>query len=411
MREFAKNEFSNFIEINFELQPELKNSFKDKKPESILKNLELYLNRKIEFENTILFLDEIQECPEAILSLRYFHEQMPTLAVIAADSLLEFALNSEEYRSPVGRTEFLHLYPLGFQEFLEAIGETIVLEFLHKVNFSDEFSPIVHEKLLNLYKDYLIVGGMPEAVKVYTETKNFSLVKQIQLSLLQTYRNDFSKYAGKVKQKYLEKVFYSIHTMIGKKIRYSEIDKETPSRELKNAVELLESAGVVNKVIGTNNIELPLSYHAKDNFYKLTFLDAGLSLKASGLEETILTSPNILGVYEGGLAEQFVGLELIAYANPEERVKFFYWERFKRGSSAEIDYLFTFKSQVYPVEVKAGKTGSLKSLKIFKEEMQNQISIRYSKLPLSFHEGLLSIPLYMIAETERFLEVIKSSQQ
>ena len=407
VREFGKNEFSNFIEINFELQPELKNSFKDKKPESILKNLELYLNRKIELENTILFLDEIQECPEAILSLRYFHEQMPTLAVIAAGSLLEFALNSEEYRSPVGRIQFLHLYPLSFQEFLEAIGETIVLEFLHKVNLSDEFSPIVHEKLLSLYKDYLIVGGMPEAVKVYTEAKKFSLVKQIQLSLLQTYRDDFSKYAGKVKRKYLEKVFYSIHTMLGEKIRYSEIDKETPSRELKNAVELLESAGVVNKVIGTNNIELPLSYHAKDNFYKLTFLDTGLSLKASGLEETILTSPNILGVYEGGLAEQFVGQELIAYANPEERTKLFYWERFKRGSSAEIDYLFTYKSQVYPVEVKAGKTGSLKSLKIFKEEMKSQISIRFSKLPLSYHEGLLSIPLYMIAETERLLDIIK----
>jgi|JI9StandDraft_1071089.scaffolds.fasta_scaffold00252_10 predicted AAA+ superfamily ATPase len=407
VREFGKNEFSNFIEINFELQPELKNSFKDKKPESILKNLELYLNRKIELENTILFLDEIQECPEAILSLRYFHEQMPTLAVIAAGSLLEFALNSEEYRSPVGRIQFLHLYPLSFQEFLKAIGETIVLEFLHKVNLSDEFSSIVHEKLLNLYKDYLIVGGMPEAVKVYTETKNFSLVKQIQLSLLQTYRDDFSKYAGKVKRKYLEKVFYSIPTMLGKKIRYSEIDKETPSRELKNAVELLESAGVVNKVIGTNNIELPLSYHAKDNFYKLTFLDTGLSLKASGLEETILTSPNILGVYEGGLAEQFVGQELIAYANPEERTKLFYWERFKRGSSAEIDYLFAYKSQVYPVEVKAGKTGSLKSLKIFKEEMKSQISIRFSKLPLSYHEGLLSIPLYMIAETERLLDIIK----
>ena len=410
VREFGKNEFSDYIEINFELQPELKNSFKDKKPERILKNLELYLNRKIELENTILFLDEIQECPEAILSLRYFHEQMPTLAVIAAGSLLEFALNSEEYRSPVGRIQFIHLHPLSFQEFLEAIGETIVLEFLHEVKFSDEFSSVVHEKLLNLYKDYLIVGGMPEAVKVYTETKNFSLVRQIQLSLLLTYRNDFSKYAGKVKQKYLEKVFYSIPTMLGKKIRYSEIDRETPSRELKQAVELLESAGVVNKVIGTNNTELPLSYHAKENFYKLIFLDTGLSLKASGLEETILTSPNILGVYEGGLAEQFVGQELIAYASPEERAKFFYWERFKRGSSAEIDYLLIYKSEVYPVEVKAGKTGSLKSLKLYKGEMQNQISIRYSKLPLSYYEGLLSIPLYLIAETERLLEVIKSSQ-
>ncbi|MBP7281532.1 MAG: ATP-binding protein [Leptospiraceae bacterium] len=407
VREFAKNEFSNFLEINFELQPELKNSFHEKKPERILKKLELLLNRKIESENTILFLDEIQECPEAILSLRYFHEQMPKLAVIAAGSLLEFALNSEEYRSPVGRIQFLHLYPLSFQEFLEAIGETIILDFLHEVKLSDEFELAVHEKLINLYKDYLIVGGMPEAVKVYVETKNFTVVKQIQLSLLHTYRNDFSKYAGKVKQKYLEKVFYSIHTMLGKKIRYSEIDRETPSRELKNAVELLESAGVVNKVVGTNNTELPLSYHAKDNFYKLTFLDTGLSLKASGLEDTILTSPNILGVYEGGLAEQFVGQELLAESNPEERTKLFYWERFKRGSSAEIDYLFTYKSEVYPVEVKAGKSGSLKSLKLYKEEKRNPISIRYSKLTLSYHEGLLSIPLYMIAETKRLLEAVK----
>ena len=171
VREFGKTEFSNFLEINFELQPELKNSFHEKKPERILKKLELLLNRKIESENTILFLDEIQECPEAILSLRYFHEQMPKLAVIAAGSLLEFALNSEEYRSPVGRIQFLHLYPLSFQEFLEAIGETIILDFLHEVKLSDEFELAVHEKLINLYKDYLIVGGMPEAVKVYVETK------------------------------------------------------------------------------------------------------------------------------------------------------------------------------------------------------------------------------------------------
>jgi uncharacterized protein len=406
IREFAKNEYKNSVEINLELQPELKTCFNTKDPYKILKNIQLVLNREIIVDRTILFIDEIQECPEAILTLRYFFELMPELHLIAAGSLLEFALNSEDFRSPVGRIEYLHLYPLNFEEFLDALGENLVLNFLHDVKLADEFANSLHEKLLDLYVSYLLVGGMPEAIKVYIETKNFMTVKKIQLSLLQTYRNDFSKYANHTKQKYLEKVFYHIPVVLGNKVKYANIDKDVPSRELKNAIDLLENAGVIHRILSTSKAQLPLSYYAKDNFYKLIFMDIGLVLKVTGLEETVLTSPNLLGVYEGGMAEQFVGQELIANCDPVEKAKLFNWERMKPSSTAEIDYLFVYRSNIYPIEVKAGKTGSLKSLQIYTKENQNSISIRYSKLPLSFHEGLLSIPLYMIAETERLIDEI-----
>ncbi|MCB1192643.1 MAG: ATP-binding protein [Leptospiraceae bacterium] len=404
IREFAKNEFESFVEINLELQPELKACFNTKMPDKILKSIQLILNKEIKAGQTIFFLDEIQECPEAILSLRYFYELMPELHVIAAGSLLEFALNREEFRSPVGRIEYLHLYPLSFEEFLNALDEGLILKFLHEVKLSDEFASPVHEKLLELYKDYLLVGGMPEVVKTYRETKNFTTIKKIQISLLQTYRDDFSKYGSSAKQKNLEKVFYHVPVILGKKIKYVEIDKDTPSRELKNAIDLLESAGVVNRVVASSKAQLPLSYYAKDNFFKLIFLDTGLALRTTGLEETVFTSPNLLGVYEGGLAEQFVGQELIANSDPLEKAKLYNWERMKPSSTAEVDYLFVYKSNIYPVEVKAGKTGSLKSLQVYNKENMNQISIRYSKLPLSFHEGLLSVPLYMIAETSKLID-------
>jgi len=407
LREFAKNEFLQMIEINFELQPEMKSVFGSVEPRKILKNIELLLNLRIDIDRIILFLDEIQECPEAILSLRYFHELIPGFPVIVAGSLLEFVWNQENFRAPVGRIEYLYLYPMDFEEYLEAIGEDLPLEYTKEVSPTDLINESVHKKLLSLYKDYLLVGGMPESVKVFSKTAQFSSVKKIQASLLQTYRDDFAKYGKKSKQRELEKLFARVPVLAGKKLKYSEIDSEISSREWKQAIELLEFAGVINRITSCTTPQLPLSYYAKENFFKLFFLDTGLAIKASGLEESIFKSPDLLGVYEGGLAEQFVGQELILLASPEEKAKLYYWERSKKGSSAEIDYLLVHNSRVYPIEVKSGATGSLKSLGMYRKEYNPPLAIRYSPHNLSFHEGLLSIPLYMIGQTKRLISLME----
>ncbi len=406
LREFAKNEFSEAIEINFELQTEMKSVFQSIEPKNILKNIELLTNRSVDIGKAILFLDEIQECPDAIMSLRYFYELLPKFPIVVAGSLLEFIWNQESFRAPVGRIEYLYMYPMDFEEFLDAIGENVVLAYLKEVTLKELVNESVHKKLLEYYREYLLVGGMPEVVKVFSETGQFSLVKKVQTSLLQTYKEDFSKYANKSKQRHLEKIFTRVPILSGKKLKYTDIDSEISSRELKLSIELLEFAGVVHRVTATSSPGLPLSYHEKENFYKLIFLDTGLSLKSSGLEETILKSPDLLGVYEGGLAEQFVGQELIALSTSDEKAKLYYWERMKKGSNAEIDYLLVHNSRVYPIEVKSGSTGSLKSLGIYRKEYNPILAIRYSTHILSLHEGLLSIPLYMIGQTKRLINLI-----
>lgn len=405
IREFGKREFTNFLEVNLELHPELHKIFEIPHPKEILKNLELYFNQKIN-SDTLLFFDEVQECPKAISSLRYFFELTPEIPIIACGSLVEFVLNTEKLSIPVGRIQYMFFYPMSFLEFLEAIGEVHVLEAIQTISISKTFHSVVHEKLLKLYKDYIYIGGMPEAVQNYINSKNFTVVKQIQTSLLQTFRDDFGKYANLPKHKYLYKVLYKAPALIGKNLKYSAIDKETPSRDIKDALEMLGAAGLIHKIKAVSTPQIPLSMFAKDKQFKIAMLDIGLAVRSIFLDYPPFEQINIAQTYLGLLSEQFVIQELFAYNDMFEKTEFYYWKRDKKGSSAEIDLLLNYKNKILPIEIKSGKTGTLKSLQIYNKEYKPKVALRFSEQPISYYEKILSIPFYLISQVRRLLDEV-----
>lgn len=405
VRQFGKKEFKRYLEVNLELHPEVHSFFDSSRPDEIKKNLSAFFNTPIE-KDTLIFFDEVQECPKAISALRYFYELMPEIPIISAGSLVDFILDSSKVNVPVGRIQYIFMHPMSFREYLEALSEKPLLEIIQSVNLKERIHPTLHEKLLNIYKDYLYIGGMPEVMSHFLENRDYSEVKRKQISLLQTYRDDFGKYANLPRHKYLQKVFSKSPALIGKNLKYSAIDKETPSRDIKDALEMLVQAGIVQKIKATTTPALPLTYYMKENHLKVAYLDVGLVVRSMFLDYPSINAENPLNNYNGVLTEQFVVQEITSYNDPFEKRELFYWKRDKKGSSAEIDLLYVFESEVFPIEIKSGKTGSLKSLQIYKKEYNPKLSIRYSEHPLSFYDGILSIPLYLISETNRLIQTL-----
>lgn len=408
---FAKENFHTSVTVNFEFQPQLKECFTTLNPLEIITRLQLMLGIQIDEENTLVFLDEIQECPQAITSLRYFKEKMPRLPVIGAGSLLEFALQSSRFKMPVGRIHFLYLEPLSFSEFLDASGNQQLRQYLAKVKISDRIEDAIHEKLLELLRSYLIVGGMPAVLIAYLGNKNISACQNIQTGLLQTFRGDFGKYAKTAQHKYLQKVFDAAPRLVGQRIKYVNIDAEVKSRDLRNALELLTMAGIIYPIYLSKASGVPLGAQIDERKLKLNFLDIGLMQNACGLQTQISFERDFMQINSGAVAEQFVGQELRAHGNKHQPSRLFFWAREKKGSQAEVDYVISIGSEIFPVEVKAGKTGRLKSLKLFLEEKkavptgrQAEIGIRISQEKLSFYDRILSLPIYMVEQLPRLVQ-------
>jgi uncharacterized protein len=400
---FAKDNFKNTVVVNFEFQPQLKDCFKNLDPVEIINKLQLFLGDNIDKSNTLLFLDEIQECPEAIVALRYFKEKMPSLPVIGAGSLLEFALKNPDFKMPVGRVHFLYLEPLSFSEFLMATGNKQLREYLFSVDVKDKIEDIIHQKLLELLRLYLILGGMPAVVKDYIENRDLISCRNLQTSLLQTYRVDFGKYARTTQHKYLQKVFDSAPRLAGQRIKYSTIDEDVKSRDLKNALMLLQLAGVIKPVYMSSASGLPLGAAINEKKFKLNFIDTGLMQNACGLQSEISMAKNFIQINSGSVAEQFVGQELRAYSDSHQESSLFFWARDQRNSSAEVDYVINAGSNIFPLEVKAGKAGTLKSLRLFLKEKKAKFGIRISQNKLSFSDNILSLPLYMVEQIPRII--------
>ncbi len=405
IRSFAQKNFKNLVELNFELNPELKKIFQTPNPLEIVKQINLTLNTHIEPGETLLFLDEIQECPQAITSLRYFYENLPDLHVIGAGSLLEFALDDKALKMPVGRVQYVYLQPLSFEEFLSALNEEGLKDYLQEISLKKPIPEVLHNKLMGLLKDYLRIGGMPAVVKGFLENRESSDYQNQQTLLLQTFRDDFGKYASsKSKQIHLQKIFQTAPALVGQRYKYTHVDRDTQARDLKEALFLLSQAGVLYKICAASAHGLPLQVN--EDKFKILFLDAGLMQRGCGLDAQIALSEDFLAINAGALAEQFVGQELLALSNPYEDRKLFFWVRDKKSSQAEIDYLITHESKIIPIEVKSGSTGRLKSLKVFMEEHKTKVGIRLSGHPLSFHEKVLSVPLYAMSQMERLLEEV-----
>lgn len=399
IRELGKS-FNDFIEINFEKSPELTSLFDlNLNPDRIIKDLIAILKRPIIPGKTLLFFDEIQTAPKAITALRYFYEEKPELHVIAAGSLLDFAI--EQVGIPVGRVSYLYMYPLSFIEFLYALERDLLIEQLLSHTAENPLSDILHQTCLRLLGEYLAIGGMPEAVNVWITTQNIVECTKIHQTLIDTYRQDFEKYAKKHQIKYLNLLFDHIPKRVGKKFKFSAISTDYQKRELSPALDLLIKAGLVNKIIWSAGNGIPLGAESDSDDFKPLFLDIALTQAILGLD----LGPWIVNPFEQfinkvELVEAFVGQELLTYADPHKKTNLYYWHRQARGSEAEIDYLLQKQENVIPIEVKSGSGSTLKSMHMFLESHQEKspYGIRFSTLNYSVFNTIHSYPLYAIAK-------------
>lgn len=384
VRHFGK-EFQFFAEVNFERHKTVKTFFQgDIDIRLIVQKIAIYINVPIEEGKTLLFLDEIQECPEAIMALRFFKENYPGLHVIAAGSLLEFTLQ-ELPTFGVGRIHTLFMYPMTFDEFLNANNENGLISMKKQADSQHPLDAAFHEKLIEYFRIYLLVGGMPEAVLAWIKTHNFNQCSHIQEDIILTYEDDFSKYKKRVSPDLLRTTLHGICHQPGEKITFKQISADYRSSQIREAVRLLTLAGLVIPVIATSGNGIPLDAEANEKNMKILLLDSGLLLSVLQLEgnlaqhlvDLIMTgSPQDL-VKKGGLVEMVAGLELLRNKPCVQRQKMFYWE--KSGNSiAEIDYLDTFHLKVTPIEIKSGTQGGMKSLWQFMREKRLTEAIRCS---------------------------------
>lgn len=405
VEKLGNTHFDQLLSINFELQPELKTCFDTIEPQDILNNLSLITRKKLRPGKDLLFLDEIQDCPNAIRAMRYFKEKLPELHIIGAGSLLEFTLNDANFRMPVGRIESLYLKPLSFKEYLEALGYQDLSAYLENLTLKDTIPDVIHQQLIKLTREYMVLGGMPAVVKAYIETQDLYQCQMLQTSLLNTYRNDFGKYANKIEHKYLQHIFEKIPGFVAEQIKYSKIDADMRSREIKTALKMLEDASLIYPIYATTASGIPLISLINEKKFKLLFLDVGLMMRSSQLETELLFKEDLLLVHRGKLAEQFVGQELLASFSATEKAQIFFWAREKSSSIAEVDFITNVYSQIVPIEVKAGTTGTLKSLQLFMNEKQTPLGVRISQLPFSSDGKILSLPFYMVNELSRLVKL------
>jgi predicted AAA+ superfamily ATPase len=357
--------------------------------------LSLYFKTSIKPGETLLFLDEIQACPGALKSLRFFFEKMPELHVAAAGSLLEFAL--EQIPSfGVGRINSLFMYPMTFSEYLIASGDERLEMFILNSSSNNPVEPVIHEKILDKLKMFQLIGGMPEVVRTYLEEKDFMLCQEVIDNILTTIKDDFAKYKEKYPVIRLDEVFDSIVYQSGNKFKYSNISPGNP-QVYKDALDLLVKAGLAYKVYHTAARGLPLSAQVNKKKFKVLILDTGIYQRVLGLDlSSYVISDFSSLINRGDLVELFVGLELIAHGSPRMHPKIHYWHREARSSNAELDYVIAPKGKVVPIEVKSGSRGQMQSMHIFLSERNLEQGLRISSENFTTYEKINTIPVYAV---------------
>ncbi len=417
IRQFGRECFHNTVELNFERQPERAQLFASKDPNQILPLIELQYDAAINPGETLLFLDEIQAAPQVFEALRYFFEERPDIHVIAAGSLLEFALTEPSFAVPVGRIEYLYLGPMTFEEFLLAQGKERLVSFIRSFEFPTTIPDPLHRQLMDAVRQYLVVGGMPASVFAYTGSASLADTESEKQSILETFAEDFGKYALRADPDRLRKVFTRLPLLIGQRLKYAHIDRDDQARNLAHALSLLCKALVAWRVHHSACNGVPLRAEIKETVFKPLFLDVGLMSSACGLNLLDFASAtDVLQVNQGSVCEQFVGQHLL-YGQPSfVRPELFFWTREKASSNAEVDYAISVGTKIIPVEVKAGKTGTLKSLQVFLKAKAQNIGVRVNSGPPTWHTAsyalpgmadqsfeLVSIPFYLVGQLRRLL--------
>lgn len=397
IRQFGKS-FKNYVEINFEENKSIHELFnRSYSANEIINNLSAILNTQILPNHTLLFFDEIQSCPNAISSLWFIYEKFPDLHLIAAGSLLEFAIQDLPSYG-VGRIRSMFMYALSFDEFLIALDENILLDHKNQASPTNPLANAIHNKLINLAYKFTNIGGMPEVVKTYIQTANLEYCKQILDDIILSFNDDFAKYKKRIPASRLREVFTSVIMQTGKKFVYSNVNSQSNHSQIKESLELLILAGLVFPITHTSGNGLPLGAEANFKKQKMIIFDTGILFRTLKLNiSDFLLQGDFKLVNKGYIAEQFVGLELIKSKSRFEKQSLYYWHRESKSSNAEIDYLIDIQNDVIPIEVKSGTSGSMKSMQQFFIEKNKKKGIRISNENFSTFNNIDVYPIYAVS--------------
>lgn len=409
---FLGQSFDNFVEVNFEAMPEARKLFEiNLEVEEICRRLGILLNQPIVPGKTLLFLDEVQACPNAIHSLWFFKERMPELHLIAAGSLLEFAIK-RMHSYGVGRITSMYMYPMDFEEFLWAEGKNSWSRAINEASPSSPLFESLHSQVINSYRIFLIVGGMPASVSAWIETGNFNECINELTDIQESYYDDFNKYSEKVDTTLLKNTLQAVIRQVGKKFMYSNVVGGYNENDVRKALTMLRDAGLIHIVEYTSANGLPLGAEVNPKFFKYIYLDTGLLMRAMSFDQTgvseitelILTGSAEEIINKGSVAEMAVGLELLKNSESRRRCFLYYWQNIASGTSSEVDYILGYQGSVLPVEVKAGTSGKMKSLRLFMQKKELRLGLRcslenFGSIGIETEKGkkeILIIPAYAI---------------
>jgi len=392
-------EFEYLLEINFEERRQVHKAFEgDLDPRMLCETLSALYNVPIIAGRTLLFFDEIQACLPAISSLRFFYEKYPELHVIAAGSLLEFAL-AELPSFGVGRVRSMFVYPLSFNEYLHALGEDALLSMKIQASSVAPLAAPVHEKLVQHLKRFLLLGGMPEVIATYVESRDFIQCGRVLDDLITSLKADFIKYNTNVPFLRIAEVFDSVVQQSGTKFMYSKAAVQSSYRQIKEATDLLSLGGLIIPVTHTAANGLPLGAELNPKHRKLLLLDTGIFQRLLRLNiGEVLTETDFDAINKGAIAEQFVGLELLKASSTYTQEELFYWHREAKSSNAEVDYVVQKEQAIVPVEVKSGRKGSMRSMQIFLQEKKSAYGIRVALENFGRVDDIEIVPLYAIGD-------------
>jgi predicted AAA+ superfamily ATPase len=389
--------FENFVEVNFEKNANIHSFFDgDLIPQEICAKIAIHFRKQITAGKTLLFLDEIQACPRAISALRFFYEDYPELHVVAAGSLLEFALR-ELPSFGVGRIDSMFMYPFSFAEFAVACGEEMLWNEVCRSSPEKPLFPAFHEKMTELLKKFLVIGGMPAVVAKYLEKQDIQACQKTLDTLITSLKSDFTKYKKRVPELQISTVFDRITEQAGKNFTYSGAGQDFSRYQIRQALELLKMAGLVIPVTHTSANGLPLGAEINPAKQKMLMIDTGILQHLLGLPLSDILFQNDLSlVNKGGVAEIYVGLELLKNASCYVQQALYYWRREAKNSNAEVDFVVQLGEKIVPIEVKSGSSGKMQSMWQFLKEKQSKYGIRTSLENFGQYDKIKVMPLYAV---------------
>lgn len=394
--------FKYYVEIDLNEHRELHELFSQMlTPQEICLQLSYAVNIPIEAGETLLFIDEIQSCPEAINKLRYFYEQYPELHLIAAGSLLEFVL-ADIPSFGVGRIRSLFMYPFSFEEFLHANGEDLLVAAYQSASPEKSLNTIVHEKILQRFRSFILMGGMPRVVQEYVETKDLRRCQLVLNDLVVSYKDDFKKYRKRISEERLTTVLESVARQHSGRFVYSNVNDNLSLSQVKITLELLVKAGLVYPVVHSAANGIPLGAETNERYQRMVLFDTGILMRMLGLNLAELFVQGIENLTnKGSLAEVFVANELVKNSSCYEPPQLFCWHREKKDSQAEVDFVVQKGYDIIPIEVKAGTRGSMQSLRIFMQEKHSAYGVRTSQENFAQYDNIKVYPLYAISNLIR----------